>query len=120
IAFQPRPPFGEMRADRPESPERAGQSQPALCTAAALTPLERGPHVVMLAIQALEPDDLIPAEQLKLGLLGQFQEEFEMALSRPGVISVAQPIAAILTHRLQKAVARDSGVFLVKDQRPTH
>src|SRR5215469_8036544 len=109
-----------MRADRPESPQRAGQSQPALCAAAPLAPLERGPQVVMLAIQTLEPDDLIRAEQLRLGMLGQFQEEFEMALSRPRVISVAQPIAAILAHGLQKPIARFSGLFLVKNQRLTH
>src|SRR5436305_14659532 len=68
-----------MAAHLPKSPHGYGQTQAKLNLRMLLRPTQRGAYVVMLALDASEPDDLLRPCQLRLGILRQIKKEKSVA-----------------------------------------
>ena len=73
-AFQPLTALVGVATIFVEHDQRDGQPQPQLQLAAELGPVERGPQIVELGVQSVQPDQLLGAMQLRLRLLGQSHE----------------------------------------------
>ena len=79
-----------MAADVPEQGECAGQPQARLCLAGFGRPGEGLPQVVVLGLQPVQPDSLLRAGQLRLGLLRQGQEVVDGAASGLGKLAAGR------------------------------
>src|SRR5207244_3269598 len=71
--LEPAAPFGEVAARFPETTEGGCQLQPESRVGTAC-PAQRGAEIVMLAFEPFEPDCLIGARKLGLGMDGQVEE----------------------------------------------
>jgi len=74
-------PFDQMPTGAPEPPQRPTQPQARRCVAMLDAPTEHRPQVVMLLLQSVQPRHLLRTIELRLGLLGQRQEEMRMLLA---------------------------------------
>src|SRR5438105_3106500 len=97
-------PRGEVTAHEPEAGERAGEPEGELRPAGAFQPIERGPEVVVLGVEPLEP--LAPAcRQVRLRRLRQREEVLGM---RPPkllrLVRVFESLERVLADRLQHPV----------------
>jgi len=70
------------------------------------TPVQGGPHIVVLYLYALQPLGLVGALQFRCSLLHQRQKVIPMSTpNRPLRPTFQKPLAGILPHGLQQPVA---------------
>ena len=101
---EPAAALAHQPARAPEAHERAGQLQPELDLAGRDRPGERGANVVLLLVEAVQPERLVGARQLGLGR----QHQLEVALGVPPaqlleLTLLLEPLERVLPDRLEQA-----------------
>ena len=104
----------------PESPRHPEQPHRRL-DVAVREPGHRGPQIVMLSLQPVEPAELPPALYLGGGRLGEREEVGRVPIMgvRP-VSAVAQALQRIVPDRLQQPEPRLAAAGLLPDQAAVH
>src|SRR5579862_473375 len=78
---------------------------------------QRGPKILTLRLQAVEPDPLLKALNFHFGLFGQRQEESKMPPPNSLLLTApSQPLRRILPRRLQQPITRFSLMLLIVHQ----
>src|SRR5690349_11215894 len=77
---QPLSAFLEIAAYLPEHPQSTGKSQSPFCLALLSQPIQRGPEIVVLGLQPVQPGSLLRTIQLQGRRLRKFQIERLMPL----------------------------------------
>ena len=116
-AGQPGAALADGLAHGPEPAERGGEPElPLGPVRVLLPPLERGPQVVVLGLQPLEPDRLVTALQLRGGPLGQGQAPVAVPPARRRPLArLGQLLAGVLPERLQQPVPHAAARPVVGD-----
>ncbi len=109
-----------MTTSPPEPPKSAGELQrkPRL---AFDQKLERGPQVLLLDVQLLEPTHLLRAVAFSISLLGEPHEVrgvFGESLVQLACLTEALP--CVLAERLQHPIAHLGGALRLGDQQRLH
>src|SRR5262252_7774461 len=82
--LQPLSPFTDITAHRPEASQCPCQAQNALALPRFDEPAQGGTHILVLALQRVEPVYLLCTKEPWLYLLSQVQEIAGMGLLHPG------------------------------------
>ena len=104
---EPAAALAHQPARAPEAHERAGELQSELDLAGRDRPRERGADVVVLLVEAIEPERLVGARELGLGR----QHQLEVALGvppaqRPRARPAPRALERVLPDRLEQPEAR--------------
>ncbi len=98
-------PFGQ-RSGAPVERQRHAQSEGG-GRILVECPVDGRAQVVGIGVQPGEPGRQVPADELRLGLEREPQEEGEVAVAQLGrLIGGDQPVTRVLSNRLQQVVAR--------------
>src|SRR6266516_1473580 len=99
--LQPLSPFPNIAAHGPEARQRPCQAQSALTLSRFDEPAQGGTHILVLALEGVEPVHLLCTKELWLYLLGQLQEIASMGLLHPGCFTAFhEALLAKFTDRL--------------------
>ena len=94
-----------MTTQSPKPGQRIGGAQSHLDVVIE-RPLERGPHVIVLLLDSIQPLDLTVPAEFRLGALGQFHIPASMPFAHSfALAAVVQFLARILPDGLQQMVA---------------
>ena len=99
---QPAASLGDVAVHVPEQPQRPREPHRGVDLAVVEEPVEAPAEVVVLVLEALQPDSLLGALQERLGPLGQREEPLRVpATDRVGVVRGREALAGQLADRLQ-------------------
>ena len=104
---EPAAALAHQPARAPEADERAGELQPELDLGGRDRPRERGPDVVVLLVEANEPERLVRAGELGLG--GDHELQVALGVPPAQLVELAfglEPLERVLPDRLEQAEAR--------------
>src|SRR5262245_40151230 len=98
--------LGQVAPRCPEPCQRCTNAQSAVGVGRTQAPLDRGPQVVVVVLEALQPVGLIRAGELGTRLLRELSVMLVMSAARLRfVAALAKLLLRVLAHRLRKAVA---------------
>ena len=104
--LQPAASLAEEAALPPESPERGSQPQLTLAVSTLVECGQRLAQVVVLGLEPIEPRGLIRTSQLRLGRLGEGEEQIRVATTHHlRLTAELEALPRVLANRLQHAQA---------------
>src|SRR5579871_2782341 len=113
------PALAIVATDPPESPERPRQPQACFGSPLLLpAPLQGGPQIIVLALEALQPLREIGPQYARFGRLRQLQKKLQMPITPRFYLSgLPQPLPSIRSDRLQQTIPRPALALLGNHQR---
>ncbi len=109
---QPRPAFAELRSLMPEPPDGAGNPHPDLRFPDRQRPAHGGPQVVPLVIDQVEPGLAPVLHQVRLGALGEIEEDARVAAFAARALGrLVEQLGGVLED---EGVAREARLAMIR------